>query len=52
MSDYMLKYSKRDWAEGADGGVMPDKGQETTDQGRMGTDARSRERQKGKISSG
>ncbi len=40
----MLKSLKRDYKEGADWRVMGDKDQGATNQGRMGTDARSGER--------
>ncbi len=48
----MLKYSKIGWGERANRRVMGDKSQGATDQGRMGTDARSRERQARKTSGG
>jgi hypothetical protein len=37
----MLKCIEKDWGEGGDGRVMVDKGLVASDQGRMGTDARS-----------
>jgi hypothetical protein len=48
----MLKSLKMDYKEGADGTVIGDKDKGAPNQGRMGTDARSGERQSRKRQRG